>query len=204
VCVLPIESPVSHSVTLRAVQNPGPPFTPLRGALSLAFVAVALFLALAASAHAPGGKTLEIGHRTAENAVGPIYYSEPLAQVWKTLGKAAPSRGCGLGGRCSTFKYTDGQNLLILDFDTSYAGIGMIRVFAHAHSIDATKLPTSIAPLSTWRWRGAHILRLPPPQRISGWTAARDAAYTSFSYGHGCLTAFETTPGRPRFMFFCE
>jgi hypothetical protein len=168
----------------------------VHGVFSLAVVAVAFFLPGGASAHAPGGKTLEIGHRTADNAVGPIYYNEPLAQVWKTLGTAPPSRGCIVS--------SDGQNLLVLDYDTSYAGIGMIRVFAHARSNDATTLPSSIARLSTWRWRGAGILGLPPPRRISGWTAGHDGGYTSFSYGHSCLTAFETTPGRPRFMFYCE
>ena len=195
---------MSDNLKLRSGQNPGRSFTPLHAPLSLAFVAACLFQALAASAHAPGGKTLEIGHRTADNAVGPIYYNEPLAQVSKTLGKATPSRGCAVGAPCLAVKYTDGQNLLILDYDTSGAGLGMIRVYAHARSIDATKLPASVAPLSTWRWRGAPILRLPPPRRISGWTAALDGGYTSFSYGHGCITAFETRPGRPRFMFFCE
>jgi hypothetical protein len=93
---------------------------------------------------------------------------------------------------------------LIVDYESADAGIGMIRVFAHARSIDATKLPASIAPLSAWRWRGAQILRLTPPGRISGWTVGHDGGYTSFSYGHGCITAFETTPGRPRFMCYCE
>lgn len=54
--------------------------------------------------------------------------------------------------------YPDGQNLLIVDDETADAGVGMIRVFAHARSIDATKLPPSIAPLSAWRWRAAPLL----------------------------------------------
>jgi hypothetical protein len=169
----------------------------------LTFAALCVFLARAASAHGPGGKTLDVGHRTEENAVGPIYYGEPLTQVSKTLGMAVPRR-CALSPGCRAVRYTDGENLLILDYDESNKSVGWIRVFAHARSTDATKLPASVAPLAMWRWRGARILQLPPPRPISGWAMKRDADYTSFSYGHGCATAFDNAPERPRFMFYCE
>ena len=147
---------------------------------------------------------LETGHRTTDNAVGPIYYGEPVARVWKTLGKTTPSRRCDFSKGCRALRYTDGRNLLILEYDESNPVVGWIRVFAHAWSRDAVTLPAAVSPLSAWRWRGARILRLPAPRSISGWTTGGDAAHRSFSYGHACATAFEHAPGPPRFAFFCE
>ena len=176
--------------------------TLLRGLLASATLCV--FLAHAAGAHGPGGKSLDIQHRTAENAVGPIYYGEDLAEVWKTLGKTTPSRRCRLIANCRAAKYTDGDNLLVLEYLEDAIGVYWIQIFAHARSAEATRLPSSVPPLTEWRWRGVRVLALPAPRLVTGWTTERSGGYTSFHYGHGCATAFEQAPGRPRFTFYCE
>jgi hypothetical protein len=148
-------------------------------------------------------QVLDTNHRTIDNAVGPIYYGEGLNHVFHILGKSSESTYCFVGTKCTELRYTDGANLLLLDYSKT-DGVEMIRVYRHASSKSAAVLPGAFSPLASWHWHGAPILNWPPPTSVQGWERRGGGSMVSFSYGHPCEVSFEKTQGRPAFEFYCE
>lgn len=148
-------------------------------------------------------QVLDTNNRTIDNVVGPIYYGEGLNRLFRILGKTSESTSCFVETKCTELRYTDGANLLLLDYSKTY-GVEMIRVYRHASSKSAAVLPDALSPLASWHWHGFPILNWPPPTAVQGWERHGSGSMVSFSYGHPCEVSFERTRGRPAFEFYCE
>lgn len=110
---------------------------------------------------------------------GPLQLLTPKSTIVAQFGIGTPARFCwpkrdwqnpNVPDCDELLKYTDGRDLLVLDFGPAGARTILIELTIKrgGHVLQIAHMKTTIPPIRDWRWEGLPVFATPPSQ-IKGW-----------------------------------